>query len=73
MFNYKMIIQWHEDKNSNTEQNNSDSMFEDDYFKIKFDQGIGRIWQVITQFEFYFLFSLIFAFFFLNKHNILIS
>ena len=43
-----MIIQWHEEKNSGAEQGNSNTMFEDDYFKIKFDQGIGRIWQVIN-------------------------
>lgn len=48
MFNYKRIIQWHEEKNTTmtAEEQESKSMFGDDYFKNKFDQGIGRIWQV---------------------------
>ena len=46
MFNYKHIMQWHEEKRSKESESESNSLFGDEYIKCKLDQGIERIWQV---------------------------
>ncbi|XP_066929033.1 syndetin-like [Clytia hemisphaerica] len=65
MFNYKHIMQWHEEKRSkeNESESESDSLFGDEYIKCKLDQGIERIWQDVQQKIKVFVLSANFAYF----------